>query len=242
MVLNKDLRRRILEKGIETGHGTFGPAFSCLDCIKYLYDNVLRDGIDKFILSKGHGDMALFAVLESKGKKPTWTVHLDYNESEGIYATTGSLGHGLPIGLGRAFAYKLQKKEGKIYVLLGDGEMEEGSNWEAFILANSLNIDNLVILIDWNKYQAVGNVQEIAKIDDLTLSKKLEAFGYRVLCIDGHNENELSKLKYLNKGLNAVILNTILGKGVKFIEDNHFHVLYWHHAREEYEKALQELK
>jgi len=241
-ILNKDLRRRILEKGAEMKNGHLGPSLSCLDCVKYLYDHILREEVDLFIMSKGHGEMALFSVLESKGKKPNWTLHLNYNEEEGIYATTGSLGHGLPIGLGRALAKRIKGEDGNIYVLLGDGEMEEGSNWEALTLANRFQIDNLTLLIDYNKYQAVGKVKKIANIDNCSLSKRLEAFGCKVKSINGHDEKELSKLKYLKGGLNAIILDTVKGKGVKLLEENHAHVFYLDPNMKEYKNALKELK
>jgi len=240
-ILNKDLRKRILEKGCEMGQGHYASAFSCLDCIKYLYDYVL-DNNDIFILSKGHGEMAIFSVLESKGQKPTWTVHLDYNESEGIYATTGSLGHGLPIGVGRALAKKIKRESGIVYVLIGDGQMEEGSNWEALTIANKLRINNLNLLIDWNKYQATGPVKEIGDLDNKTLAKKFKAFGCTtVLKINGHDEKKLAQLKCLKKGLNAVILDTIKGKGVKLLEEECIHSYRWHRHLDEYEKALGEL-
>lgn len=238
-ILNKDLRRRILEKGYELKSGHFGTALSCLDSIRYLYDYILTDN-DIFILSKGHGELALYAVLETKGKKPPWTPHLDYNEKEGIYATTGSLGHGLPIGLGRAFAKKLKKEEGNIYVLTGDGEMEEGSNWEALILANKLKINNLILLVDWNKYQANGPLKKICGLDDKSLICKLNAFGCNTIKINGHDEKELSRLKDLKKGLNAVILDTIKGKGISCLEEIHAHGYSW--TQEQYEKSIKELK
>jgi transketolase len=240
-ILNKDLRRRILEKGNELKHGHYGAALSCLDCIKYLYDHVLDIKNDKFILSKGHGEMALFTVLESRGQSPTWTIHLDYNEKEGIHATTGSLGHGLPIGVGRAFARKIKKEKGHVYVLLGDGEMEEGSNWEALTIAKKLKINNINLLIDWNKYQAVGSVKDVGCLDDKALSKKLRAFGCQTMIINGHDEEDLSKLQYLSKGINAVILDTVKGKGVRVLEENHAHVFYWHEHPREYKTALEDL-
>lgn len=240
-MINKDLRKRILEKGNEIKCGHYGSALSCVDCVKYLYDNILQ-AEDIFIMSKGHAEMALFSVLESKGVKPHWTIHLDYTPEEGIHATTGSLGHGLPISLGRAFAKTIKNEPGKVYVLLGDGEMEEGSNWEALTIANSLKINNLTLLIDWNKYQAVGEVEEIGSITYETLSKRLEAFGCKVILVNGHDERELSKLKDLKPGLNAVILDTIKGKGVKVLEENHAHVYYWHEHPEEYKTSLEELK
>lgn len=241
-MLNKDLRKRIIEKGTEIGCTHFPSAFSCVDFVKYLYDNILEENKDLFIMSKGHGEMALFSVLESKGKKPTWTIHLNYNESEGIYSTSGSLGHGLPIGVGRAFGKKLKNEEGNVYVLLGDGEMEEGSNWEALTLAKKLNVDNLSLFIDWNKYQATGAVKDVGGIDSDSLLDKLRSFGCNVSILNGHDYTSLSKLNYLSKGLNAVILNTIKGKGLEYFEKNHFHGFDFRKYPEEYKKALEELK
>jgi len=241
MTPNKYLRKRILEKGYEMGHGLFGSALSCLDCVKYLYDNILREG-DLFIMSKGHAAMALFSVLESKGKKPKWTIHLGHNEEEGIYATTGSLGHGLPIALGRALARKIKGEGGNVYVLVGDGEMEEGSNWEALILADRLNLENLTILVDRNKYQSMGSVKEIANFCLDNLTAKIRAFGCNVTSINGHDLENLAKLKNLDKGLNAVILDTIKGKGVKYLEETHMHVLNFNNIIEKYYAALEDLK
>lgn len=237
--LNRDLRKKIIEKGYEHGMGHYGSAFSCVDAIKYLYDEVLNEK-DIFILSKGHGSMALYSVLESKGKNPTWNEHPELNEKEGIYATTGSLGHGLPIATGRAFAKKLKKEDGKIYVLTGDGEMQEGSNWEALMLANSLNVD-INVLIDWNKYQSVGTIKENMKINAKSLEKKLRSFGFKTKIINGHKINDLKKLKELKDGRNAIILNTIKGKGISILEKDHPHVYTWK-SEEEYIKYLKELE
>lgn len=241
-ILNKDLRKRIIEKGTEMCCTHYGSSFSCLDCIKYLYDNVLREGKDIFILSKGHGEMALFAVLESREKKPAWTIHLNCNEDEGICATTGSLGHGLPIGVGRALAKKIKGEDGIVYVLCGDGEIEEGSVYEALCLAEALHLDNLNVLIDWNKYQANDSVKKIGNIDDISLKKRLEAFGWRVIKINGHDEKELEKLKYLGRGLNAVILDTIKGCGVKFLQEGHVHGFDFAKNPEKYKEAMEELR
>lgn len=237
---NLSLRRRILEKGLETKSGHFGSALSCVDCINYLYDNVLIHGKDTFILSKAHGEMALFSVLETHGYKPDWTVHLNLNESQGIYATTGSLGHGLPIGVGRAFAKKLKGEDGRVYVLTGDGEMEEGSNWEALMIANNLALDNLTLLVDWNKYQAVGSVYKLAMTDGITLRNRLEAFGCDTIIVNGHDAEDLAKIGKLEKGLNAVILDTIKGKGISFLENTHAHGYSW--KEEDIKQAWEELK
>jgi transketolase len=239
MIPNKELRRRLVEKGHEIRSGHFGSSLSCLDSIKYLYDYVLKKD-DIFILSKGHGDMALYAVLESKGYNVPWTPHLNLNEKEGIYATTGSLGHGLPIGLGRAFGKKINGEDGTVYVMTGDGEMQEGSNWEALTLANALNIDNLVLLVDWNKYQATGDVSSVGGLDAFSLYRRLDSFGFNTQIINGHDDKDLSKLKKLEKGLNAIILNTVKGKGVECLEKNHAHGYSW--TEEDRLKSLEDLK
>jgi len=237
-ILNKDLRRRILEKGYEEKLGHLGSALSCVDCIQYLYANVLKEE-DVFILSKGHGAMALYAVLEQQGKKPEWKMHPDYDEANGISATTGSLGHGLPIAVGRAFA-KQQKGKGNVYVMVGDGEMQEGSNWEALELAKVLKLENLVVLIDWNKYQAVSPLTETTYGGYDLMKAKFQAFGFNTVKIDGHDEKQLSTLSNLEDRLNVVILDTIKGKGVESLEDNHAHV--WLQNSIEYKASLNRLK
>ena len=241
-MLNKELRSRILIKGTEMESTHFSSAYSCLDAIKYLYDHVIRAEKDIFIMSKAHGEMALFAVLESIGKRPEWTVHLDYDESNGVYATTGSLGHGLPIALGRAMGKKIKSEDGFVYVLLGDGEMQEGSNWEALTIANNKNINNLVVLIDWNKYQATDSVLSVASLDSEALVKKLRAFGFNTTIINGHDMEDLSYLKRLPVGLNAVILDTIKGKGIPFLEQNHSHGFDFSKNNDMYLSVMKGLK
>lgn len=238
-ILNKDLRRKIIEKGCEFKLGHFGAALSCIDCISYLYDYVLSPQ-DIFILSKGHGAPALYAKLEDLGKNIIWKEHPELDEKSGIYATTGSLGHGLPIAIGRAYAKKLKGDNGKIYVLLGDGEIQEGSNWEALMIANKLKID-INILIDWNKYSATDSIKNTLNLDAKDLFRKLEAFGCKTDIINGHDKKELRRLKELGGGINAIILDTIKGKGVKLLEQSHDHVYYWNPNSEEYKKALEDL-
>jgi transketolase len=237
-MLNKNLRRKLIIEGYCRGSVHFASSLSCLDTVKYLYDEVLKKE-DIFILSKGHGDLALNVVLEFKGYHPEWKPHLDLNEKEGIMATTGSLGHGLPIGLGRAFAKRIKGEEGNVYVLCGDGEMQEGSNWEALNIANKLKLDNLNLLIDYNKYQATGSIQDIGGFNNIDLEHRLEAFGCNVRQIDGHNYEGLSYLKELEKGLNGVILKTIKGYGVKEIEETHNHSYKF--TKENFVKTIIEL-
>jgi len=238
-LLNKELRKRILEKGAEENYGHFGAAFSCLDTIQYLYSHILKKE-DIFILSKGHGSFALYAVLEQHGFKPEWEDHPSFNEEQGIFATTGSLGHGLPLAIGRAFAKKVKNEPGRVYVMVSDGEMQEGSNWEGLELAKNLGID-LIVLIDANKYQAVGPTTGTTYQGDESLMEKLNAFGYSTLRIDGHDERALSILKDLREGPNAIILDTIKGRGIKELEENHAHVWYGHQESEVYKNVLEGL-
>jgi len=180
----------------------------------------------------------LYAVLEQQGKKPTWNMHPDYDPKNGIYATTGSLGHGLPIAVGMAFAKKQKNDGGKIYVMVGDGEMQEGSNWEALDLAKLLDV-NLNIIVDWNKYQAIGSLNETSYGGGLSLFDKFKSFGCDTFLIGGHDKKELSNLNNLEDGLSAVILSTTKGKGVDVLEKNHAHV--WSQNQEEYFKSLEVL-
>lgn len=243
-ILNKDLRRRIIEKGHEFHHGHYGSSMSCVDTVKYLYDNVLTDD-DIFIMSKGHGAPALHAVLETKGIEPKWTIHLEVDEEYGVMATGGSLGQGLSVALGRAYAKKLKGEPGNVYCLNGDGELQEGMIWESLNIAKGLNVDNLIVLVDWNKYQAISSIREIMKEDDITIRNKLEAFGYNVQKINGHTEEGLEALRYVGerKGLKAIILDTQKGRGIPFLERNpSHHVLYMHEKPEVMKEALEYLK
>ncbi len=261
-LLNRDLRRRIIEKGFEHRHGHYGSSMSCVDTVKFLYDKVLTDD-DVFIMSKGHGAPALHSVLESKGVVPRWTIHLEVDEEHGVMATGGSLGQGLSIALGRAYAKKLKADElseeaykhnemffelikpGNVYCMIGDGELQEGMIWESLNIAKGLNVDNLVLLVDWNKYQAISSVKEIMGEDETTIRKKLEAFGYEVQTTNGHTEDGLETLRHVGerKGLQAVILDTQKGRGIPVLEKNpSFHVYYFHEHPEEMQEALEYLK
>ena len=232
--MNKDLRKRIVEGSKKYKLGHCGSALSCVDTINYLYKEVIKEE-DIFILSKGHGSMALYVVLEDKGISPKWEMQLNLNEKKGIYATTGSLGHGLPIAVGRAFGKKLKKEKGNIYVLMGDCEMAEGSNWESMLIAKTLEIDNLTMLIDSNKYGSAFPV--IKELKDYSLKKKINAFGFNTIIIDGHKEKELAKIKNV-KGLNAILLNTIKGKGIDFLEKSHSHRCNFSLEPERYKEVM----
>lgn len=237
-MINKELRKKLLKHVFEKKMTHVGSALSCLDTINYLYKNVMNQD-DIFILSKGHGAIALYTVLEEHGKKPEWVMHPEIDEKNGIYATTGSLGHGLPIAIGRAYARKLAGK-GRVFVLLGDGEMAEGSVWESLILANRLKLGNLFIFVDWNKYGGLTDeVKELFDFDASTLSSRIRAFGFNVQRIDGHSEKDLSLISHVLDSKTIFLLDTVKGKGVDVLEKTHFHGYSF--TPEEYQKAIDAL-
>lgn len=241
MTDNKRLIKKIVEKSCNCKLGHCGSALSCVDFINYLYKNILQEK-DIFILSKGHASMALYAVLEEHGKSPEWTMHPELDEEKGIYATTGSLGHGLPIAVGRAFGKKIKNDGGKVYVLMGDCEMAEGSVWEAFSIAKNLNVENLLVFIDFNKYGAVYPVDKSICSDINSLKKKIEAFGFKTTILNGHDEEQLSRIKQIEPGLNAFILDTIKGKGIDFLEESHAHQFNFFFEPEKYKEIMEKLK
>jgi transketolase len=253
-MINKELRLRILEIGKIKKMGHYGSSMSCLDTIKYLYDEVLTDD-DVFILSKGHGAPALHAVLETKGFTPPWTIHNEYDEANGIKATTGSLGLGLPTAIGRALAKKLKGEKGQVYCMVGDGEMQEGVIWESLNIAKRFHLDNFILLIDYNKYQAISSVEEIMWENDESLRNKVEAFGFEVYDIyDGHNTISLSTIssimrlfsiedKTIYRYPKCFLIHTIKGYGIPLIERNsNFHVIYQHEHEEDFEEARRNLQ
>ena len=150
----KELRKKTLDLAVEKGEGHLGGSFSEIEILISLYKEVLKDE-DKFILSKGHCCYPLYLLLKEKGLNPKTSPHPDIDIENGINCTTGSLGHGLPIGVGMAFARKIQKKSGRIYVLMGDGECQEGTTWESSLIASQHKLTNLTVIIDHNKLQAL---------------------------------------------------------------------------------------
>lgn len=239
--MKNELRKKVIEKAYELNLSHIGSTFSCIDFVESLYENTLRQNKDDlFIMSKGHGAPALYVILEKYGKKPEWTMHPEYNPEQGIYATTGSLGHGLPIAIGRAFAKTQKKNKGIVHVLLGDCELGEGSVWESLIIANNLKIDNLNIYIDFNKYGATDSVKEALNLDKDSILKKLDAFDCHTHFVNGHYPSELRKIKYIRGGLNAVVLDTVKGKGIKSLEQSHAHGLKIT-SEEQYNNLISEL-
>jgi len=215
----KKIRKTILEMAINHSDGHIAPAYSLVEILICLYENIMNKE-DKFILSKGHGCLGLYAVLEYKGFYPKYSGHPDIDEKNGIFCTTGSLGHGLPIAVGMAIAKKHMKKNGHIFVMIGDGECQEGTAWESLNLAKHFKLDNLTIIIDNNKLQALDTIKKIISEDNLY--GKFKVFGCNTHEIDGHDFNDISKClssSAIKKDMSrAIIANTIKGKGLSFME------------------------
>ena len=237
----KNLRREVLDLSLETGETHLGGCFSEIELLISLYDRILKKE-DKFILSKGHCAHPLYLILREKGYNPKISTHPDIDEANGIYCTTGSLGHGLPIGIGMAMARKFKKQPGKIYVLVGDGECQEGTTWESSLIASQHKLDNLVLIVDHNKIQALDKIENVLSINNL--AKKFDAFGFYASEINGHSFPEI--INAFNEPDNcgkprAIIAHTTKGKGVSYMENNP----EWHGRKatpERLKQAYEELK
>ena len=211
---SREIRRKVLDYHLSTKTGHVGSSLSCVEILTVLYYSVMVSQ-DSFILSKGHAAGTLYVILFDKGLIPLEKLdkleqHPTLNKEFGIEATTGSLGHGLSIGLGMALA----NKTNRVYVLLSDGECDEGQVWEATRLASQLEIKNLTAVVDCNGWQA------FKRTDPTRLEAKLSAFGWDVIWCDGHNTQELAQsLKREGSKPLAVLAKTVKGKGVDKLED-----------------------
>ncbi len=256
--MNTQLRKKIVDMVVAGNDGHIPSAFSILDIITILYKEFLKfnsenpewEDRDYFILSKGHGCLALYVILEKHGfltkndldlfckTEGILGEHPDCTKVPGVEASTGSLGHGLPFAIGIALGLKIQKKQNKIYVLVGDGECHEGTIWEAANVANNLQLGNLCVIVDWN-----GSAAQLMPRDDLLA--KWKAFGWNVSVTDGHTEKDLksafNKIESKIEGSPSVILaKTVKGKGVPLIEGHG----PWHHRipnSEEYKIIMEAL-
>ena len=215
------LRQDTFKEFIKKGEAHLGGSFSMIEILITMYEKVLTKK-DKFLLSKAHASFPLCILLRSKGFKTKITTHLEIDEKNGINCTTGSLGHGIPIATGMAFARKKQKISGNIYVLISDGECQEGTTWESLLIAAKHKLDNLVLLIDYNKIQALTKLEDALPLNNL--SKKLISFNWNCLNIkDGHSFQSIIKAltKKRKKGIpTAIIFNTTKGKGIKEFEND----------------------
>lgn len=217
----KNLRKETFDAFVKKGEAHLGGSFSMIETLVYLLEKVLKKN-DKFILSKSHASYPFILMLRKKGFKPKLTTHLEIDEKNGIYCTTGSLGHGFPISVGMALARKKMKKKGNIYVMISDGECQEGTTWEASLIAAKHKLDNLFLIIDYNKIQALTTLKEGLPL--FSLKKKFNAFNFNTIEIkDGHNFNLISKNFKISKKKNkptVFIVHTIKGKGVKQFEND----------------------
>lgn len=255
-----ELRRTVLRIIHHAGAGHTGGSLSCTDILNVLYNRVLNvspdtfgsPDRDRYIQSKGHSAEALFAVLADRGfydareldtlcrYQSHWVGH-PTRHVPGVEQNTGALGHGLPIGVGVAIAGKLDAKSYRTFVLLGDGELAEGSNWEAAMCAGHYKLDNLVAIVDHNTLQITGRTRDVCSNEPL--DEKWRAFGWEVRSIDGHSIPELTDAFTRPPATGmplCVIANTRKGRGVSFMED----VGKWHHgvpSDAELQQALADL-
>ena len=229
-----NLRRKTLNAFIEKNEAHLGGAFSMIEILLAVNEVALKKN-DKFLLSKAHASFPFLIYLKSKGIKVSLKTHLELDPSKGIHCTAGSLGHGLPIAVGMAFAKKLKKNNDKIYILISDGECKEGTTWESLLIASKHKLDNLVLIIDYNKIQALTKLEDGLPLKNL--AAKFKSFNWNTLNIkNGHSFSMI--LKALNKKKikdkpTVIIANTIKGKGIKEFENNPI----WH-ARKLNEKEI----
>ena len=230
--MDKEIRKIIIDAAFHAGHGHIPSALSIVE-ILLAVDKVKQEE-DIFVLSKGHGCLAYYAYLVHKGEITIDEIrnfgkrgsklggHPDRNKIKDVYASTGSLGHGFPISVGSALAKKIKGQKGKVFCLIGDGESNEGSIWESFMVASKNKLDNLVCIID-------NNNSQIRSLPSESLGDKLMSFGWAVWNIDGHDIDMISRAitdyNEENKPM-VVIANTIKGKGISDIENDMF---AWHH-------------
>jgi len=256
---SRELRRqivRMLEKG---GRGHVGSAFSLVEILRVLYDDFLKydpkaprsPQRDRFILSKGHGCLALYVLLAEKGFFPEselWKFckpdgilggHPEYGKVPGVEASTGSLGHGLPIAVGFALNARHEKAGYRMVVVSSDGESNEGSVWEAALCAGKHKLSNLTVLVDYNKQQSYGTTYEVLDLEPF--ADKWRAFGFAVQEVDGHDVGQLraalGRTPFDSNKPSAIICHTIKGKGASFVENN----LNWHHKNKVTDQEIKSL-
>mgnify|MGYP003146509405 CR=1 FL=1 len=219
---SKQIRRDAITLSKSNGGYHYGGTFSCTEILISLYDKILGKD-DRFILSKGHGCWSYYVLLRELGYNPSLEGHPHLDLHNGIHWTTGSEGHGFPAGIGMAFARKLQRREGHVFVIVGDGECQEGTTWESLLLASHLKLNNLTIVVDKNGIQGSGFVRDILPINCLGVTA--ESCGWKVTEVDGHDNSQLEEaLQSKGEGPHLIIARTVKGKGVDYMED----VPCWH--------------
>ncbi len=257
----KNIRKTVLDMAFSGGTVHVPCAFSIVEMCSVIYGKYLNTGAfaedptrDYFVLSKGHGIMAVYACLKEMGwlsetdlqnyfKDGTKLKGLSDCHVSGVETTSGSLGHGLSVATGLALGLKLKKTNQKVFCIVGDGESNEGTIWEALLFAAHWKLNNLVVLFDCNGYQAMGATEDIMSLS--SMKEKLKAFNFEVEELDGHSETELNQSldRLVNSKSNkpkAIVANTVKGKGVSFMEANNT----WHYTRltnETHQSAIKEL-
>jgi len=261
------VRRDVVDMIYRAKDGHIGGSLSLVEILLVLYQKVLninRDNHrllerDRFILSKGHGCSSFYAVLARNGFYPLSELekycrpdgilcgHPSHKKIPGVEVSTGSLGHGFPMGIGFALSAKLDKSERKIYCIVGDGECNEGSIWEAAAIGSHFKLDNIVVIVDYNEMQSSGRIFDIQNPVDLGL--RWRAFGWNTIDINGHDFNQIYEALHncpTKKGCpTAIIAHTIKARGIPFMENDMKLDNKWHTGiptEEEYKKALDELR
>lgn len=256
---SKELRRGIVKGLIGGRRGHVASAFSVIDILRVLYDDVLKydpknpkwPGRDRFILSKGHGCLALYSVLADKGFIPESELgtfckldsilggHPEHGKIPGVEASTGSLGHGLPIGVGMAINARIDKAPYRVFVVMGDGETNEGSVWEAALSASKHKLSNLTAVIDYNKQQSYSSTYEVCNLEPIL--DKWRAFGFAAGEVDGHSPEALRKIfksvPFDSGKPSLIVCHTVKGKGIPFMEGD----LNWHHKNKVSDEEVEQL-
>ena len=253
------LRSLIVDALEGGGRGHVGSALSIVEIMRVLYDDVLSFQAqvpnwprrDRLILSKGHGCLALYALLTDKGfisKEDLVSFcrfdsslggHPEHGRVPGVEASTGALGHGLAIGVGMAYAARLSQSPHHVFVVMGDGELDEGSVWESALAAGHHRLDNLTVVVDYNKLQSYGPVAEVWDLEPL--AAKWSAFGFECAEVEGHDVAALQEalsLPSFNQRPRAIIAHTVKGRGVSFAEGD----VTWHHKSDLKPEELDALR
>lgn len=259
--LSLKIRKHALRMTSEGNSSHIGSVLSSADILAVLYGKILNldpknpkyANRDRFILSKGHAGAGVYAALAEKGFIPTELLkehykngsilsgHVSHKGVPGVELSTGSLGHGLGVGTGMALAAKKDNKKHNVYVLLSDGECDEGSNWEAIMFASHHNLSNLFAIIDYNKLQSLTSISETLELEPFF--DKWESFGWNVFEVDGHDHAEMIKTlsqKRINEKPTCLIAHTTKGKGISFMENK----VLWHYRsanEDELQLATMEL-
>lgn len=259
--LAKKIRHHVVQMTHRGNSSHVGSALSIVDILSVLYGNVMNYDAtqpslvcrDRFILSKGHAGSAVYATLAECGFFPAEKLlehcqdgsylsgHVSHKNIPGVEVSTGSLGHGLSIGSGMAYAAKLHELSYKVFILMSDGECDEGSNWEAILFASHHKLNNLIAIVDYNKLQSLTTVEETLNLEPF--AEKWRSFGWRVIEVDGHDHAELHSAfkNHASDKPTCILAHTIKGKGISFMENK----VEWHYRSpqgENYIAALEELK